>query len=138
MFTKGEMAGAGIEDHVHATTHQTSARPIGHPCVLANLEAEPDSTDVEIQVADRVTNTFYFNLPANALRPGLKPTWLVMNSLAGQETLVTIGAAPEVPISGPVGSGNEFKIAVRGEFAALAASRSLSEGTRAFTGVGIG
>ena len=52
-LSKSEMAGAGIQNHIHAVQGQRRAGPIGDPGIFANLKADLDAAEIEMDIADR-------------------------------------------------------------------------------------
>ena len=84
-LAEGEVAGAGIENHVDSGEGHVSARAFGDPGVFADFHPDLHVATVESDVTDRILHIAYFDGVANAHGPGFEPTWFVVESLACQE-----------------------------------------------------
>ena len=87
VLAEREVAGRRIEDDVRPFQRQRPARTIRHPGVFADLKADLHAADVKVNVANGVALALQFRVRKEALRPGLEPPGLVVQTLAGEEPL---------------------------------------------------
>ena len=84
VLVERKVAGRWVEDQVDAPGRQRRPRPVSHPGVLADLEADADPATVKPQVADRhVAATDRHRAPATA-NPRSEPPGLVVDAVAGE------------------------------------------------------
>src|SRR6185369_9926456 len=79
-----EVARRRVQDDVDALTGQVCTRALGHPSILADLETNLDSVEVEVKVPDRDGLSYG---PDGLCRPRFEPTGLVVNTVSGQVLL---------------------------------------------------
>jgi len=100
-LAEGEVAGRGVEDDVGAMRREPGPRTLGHPGVLADLEAEADAvlrlrSEREEQIAKRHLDPADPCRGRAAFMPGLEPARLVVDAIAGEMLLGHASQHPSI------------------------------------------
>ena len=87
VLTKSKMTRTRVQDDVDTAIGECRAGASHRPCILAYLEANRDSAYAVDQVAESITAPLLLGDDGSIGRPGLEPSWLVVDAVAGQVLL---------------------------------------------------